>query len=89
MLEKNHRKEGEYDKCNSLLNYFELYEAERTTHFSRADSIGRNLKYILEERKSPADENNGHQAKIFPPVIFFEFKVAIPRQCHEDIAGNE
>jgi hypothetical protein len=46
----------------------------------RADTIGRHLQQILEQRNAPA--GNGGQ---IPRPISHVPQVGVPRKCHEDV----
>lgn len=73
------RKNSEDEKCNSLLNDFELRRRKKSV----SHSIGGDLEAIFKKRNSPRGQNHN------PKSSLLKLQMAIPGKRHEEIAENE
>ena len=72
---------------DSLLDDLQLPDREGTSELGRADTVGRNLKTVLEQGNAPAEEHDGHQTEAFE--FGFECDVSVPGQRHEGVGDDE
>ena len=89
LFENNKGEQHKDDERNGFLNSFELNDIERSAIFFEANSVGRNLKQVFEKSEAPTDEYYRQKAEIFTPAHVFEFKMAIPSQCHKAIGNKQ
>ena len=86
-LDKEHRKEGEDDQRDNLLNDFELPQRERASKLMAADAVSRHLKAVLEECNTPADKYDGNNAVTLQTRL--KGDMTIPCQGHKDIGADK
>jgi hypothetical protein len=72
-------KNAEHDECDDFLNCLELGARELV----RANSVGRHLETVFEERYEPADQND------LPQGNFPEFQMPVPGNRHENIRNSQ
>lgn len=86
-LHEDEGEEGEDRKRDDFLNNLELPNRERAAELGRTDAVGRDLKTILEEGYSPAQQHDSRQPETFEPRL--ECDMPVPRQCHESVRHDE
>lgn len=88
-FEEQVAEDDEYGECDYFLDDLELHEGERTSVFFESDAVGRDLKQILEEGYSPAEEDDSDEWEGFEPAELFHFEVAVPGKCHKQVGYDQ
>ena len=65
----------------------QLYEREGTAVALEANAIGGYLTTILKEGNAPRKDDDADQWPVVTDVRLLQFQMAIPSQCHKDIAA--
>ena len=84
-LEAEGQDEREHYQRDALLNHLKLNQIERAAGNIGSDAVGRNHNAILKESQSPRGQNNKNKRPVCTDFHLLEFKVSIPRECHQDI----
>ena len=79
----------EHRERNRFLDDFQLHQAEWPAVDTAPDVVCGNHETVLQERDAPRSENHENQRPVGADVHFFEFKVAVPSERHEDVGTAE
>lgn len=82
ILAYDQREDRKNGKCYNFLKYFELNQGEWATIALIANSVGRNLKDVLEQGDAPTQENDPKQTHFPKPFLL---GMSIPRKRHEAV----
>ena len=82
-LDKEHRKECEYNQRDNLLDNLELPESEWSAKLVATDAVSGHLEAVLKKCDTPADKHDAYHAVALE--LRFECYMTIPCQCHKDI----
>ena len=88
-LEHEHHDDGEYRERDDFLYHLELQQVERAAVALEADAVGRDREAVFKEGDPPGKQDDQDERPGRRYFHFLEFKVAIPRECHEDIGKNQ
>ncbi len=81
--------DGEDNQTYALLDDFELHQTEGTAVAVEAYAVGRHLAAVFEEGDSPREGYDTDERPVARNASALKFQVAIPSQCHEDVAQNQ
>lgn len=88
-LEEHIGNDAEDDEGHDFLYHLELHEGEGTTVVHKSDAVGRNLTAVLEEGNEPTEGNDANERPMGADARLAQFEMAIPSECHEDVAQDE
>lgn len=86
-LDEEHGKEREHHKRDDLLNDLQLPQCEGAAELHAADAVGGDLKAVLEEGYTPAEEYDSDDAVALETRL--EGYMAIPCQGHKYVRADE
>lgn len=88
-LESDQRKYHEDHEGDDFLDDFELDQRKWPSIAREADFICRNLKHILKQCDSPADQNHREKPELPKPFPLRKLQMTIPGQGHETIGQDQ
>ena len=88
-LEKKVGNNGEYHQRNHFLNHLQLHQGEWAAVTLKTNTVGGNLKAVLEKGDGPRETDDGNQRPVVADARLLQTKVAVPREGHKNIAENE
>ena len=88
-LEQEVGHHGEDYQRDALLDDLELDQRERTAVALKADAVGRHLTTVFEESDAPREDDDADEWPVGAHARLLQFEMAIPGQCHEDVAAEE
>ena len=88
-MENGHCNCREHRERNRFLDNLQLNQAEWPAVDAAPNVVRGNHEAVLQERDAPRSENHENQRPVGADVHFFEFKVAVPSERHEDVGTAE
>lgn len=89
VFEEDEHEDGEDGQREELLDDFELPEVERAAVFDEADAVRRHHEAVLDQRDTPAEEDDQRQRELAEPSRALQFQMTVPCECHENVRTGQ
>ena len=88
-LEKEVGDDAEHYQGDDFLDDFQLHEREWSAVFGKSDAVGGHHEAVLYAGYEPGEEYHAPERPVGRDARLVELEVAVPRQCHEDVAAEK
>ena len=89
VFEEDEHEHGEDGQREELLDDFELPEVERAAVFDEADTVRRHHEAVLDQRDTPAEEDDQRQRELAEPSRALQLQMTVPCERHENIRTGQ